>query len=133
MVGLVNPPPNLATILPANLGHDVAEKIAKNDVQIDGYSNPFATWIMEYEMLANFKFVVQIDPYDGTTDPQDHVKNFQQTMVLQGAKEAVICRAFPLSLKAAARRWFSSLIVGSISGWKSLKDKFILNFTSNKQ
>jgi hypothetical protein len=54
-------------------------------------------------------------------------------MVFQGAKEPVICRAFPLTLKAAARRWFLSLPVGSIAGWKALKDKFVSNFTSSKQ
>jgi hypothetical protein len=64
---------------------------------------------MNFEMPANFKFAVQIDPYDGTTDPQDHIEIFQQTMVFQGAKEPVICQAYPLTLKAAAQRWFSSL------------------------
>ena len=41
---------------------------------------------MNFEMLANFKFVVQIDPYDGTTDPQDHIEIFKQTMVSKGPK-----------------------------------------------
>jgi hypothetical protein len=54
-------------------------------------------------------------------------------MVFQGAKEPVICQAFPLTLKAEARRWLSLLPVGSIPGWKALKDKFISNFTSSKQ
>jgi hypothetical protein len=84
-------------------------------------------------MPANFKFDLQIDPYDGTTNPQDHVEIFQQTMVFQGAKEGVICRAFPLTLKVAARRWFSSLTAASILGWKSLKEMFILDFTNSKQ
>jgi hypothetical protein len=54
-------------------------------------------------------------------------------MVFQGAKEPVICRAFPLTLKVAAQRWFSSLPAGSIVGWKALKDKIVSNFTSSKQ
>jgi hypothetical protein len=45
----------------------------------------------------------------------------------------VICRAFPLTLKAATRRWFSSLPAGSIAGWKALNDKFVFNLTSSKQ
>jgi hypothetical protein len=61
------------------------------------------------------------------------VEIFQQTMIFQGAKEPVICRTFPLTLKAAAQRWFSSLPAGSIAGWKALKDKFVSNFTSSKQ
>jgi hypothetical protein len=88
---------------------------------------------MNFEMPANFKFAVQIDPYDDTSNPQDHIKIFQQTMVFQGAKEPVICWAFPLTLKAVARRWFSSLRAGSITRWKAIKDMFVSNFTSSKQ
>jgi hypothetical protein len=69
MVGPLNPP--------ANPGNDVVERITENEVQVDGCNNPFATWIMEYEMPKNFKFAVQIDLYDGTTDSQDHVEIFQ--------------------------------------------------------
>jgi hypothetical protein len=61
------------------------------------------------------------------------VEIFQQTIVFQGAKEPVICQAFPLTLKVAAHRWFSSLPAGSITRWKALKVKFISNFTSSKQ
>jgi hypothetical protein len=107
--------------------------VAENNIGIEGCHNPFIPTIMNFDMPANFKFPVQIDPYDRTIDPQDHVEIFQQTMVFQGAKEPVICRAFPLTLKAAARRWFSSLPAGSITGWKELKDKFISNLTSSKQ
>jgi hypothetical protein len=109
------------------------DQVAENDVGIEGCHNPFTPAIMNFDMPANFKFAVQIDPYDGTTDPKDHVEISQQTMVFQGAKEPIICKAFPLTLKAAARRWFSSLPAGSIAGWKALKDKFISNFTSSKQ
>jgi hypothetical protein len=109
------------------------DQVAENDIGIDGCDNPFIPAIMNFDMPANFKFAVQIDPYDGTTDPQDHVEIFQQTMVFQGAKEPVICQDFPLTLKAAACRWFSSWPAKSVTGWKALKDKFISNFTSSKQ
>jgi hypothetical protein len=109
------------------------DQVAENEIGIEGCHNPFTPAIMNFDMPPNFKFAVQIDPYDGTIDPQDHVEIFQQTMVFQGAKEPVIRRAFPLTLKAAARRWFPSLPARSITGWKALKDKFISNFTSSKQ
>ena len=133
MVGLRIPLSQPANIPPRIHEIDQGEWVAENDIQIDGCDNPFVPVIMNFEMSANFKFDVKIDPYDGTTDPQDHVEIFQQTMVFQEAKEPVICRAFPLTLKAAARRWFLSLPAGSITGWKELKDKFISNFTSSKQ
>jgi hypothetical protein len=130
MVGSQMPPTNPAI---AHLQLPDLDQVAENDMGIGGCHNPFTLAIMKFDMPANFKFAVQIDPYDGTTDPQDHVEIFQQTMIFQGAKEPVICRAFPLTLKAAARRWFSSLPAGSVTGWKALKDKFVSNFTSSKQ
>jgi hypothetical protein len=60
---------------------DQGERVTENDIQVDGCHNPFVPAIMNFEMPANFKFVVHIDPYNGTTDPQDHVEIFQQTMV----------------------------------------------------
>jgi hypothetical protein len=54
-------------------------------------------------------------------------------MVFQGAKEPSYVDPSPLTLKATARRWFSLLPAGSITGLKALKDKFISNFTSSKQ
>ena len=127
--------PQIPQSQPANVPPHLPDmdQVAENDIGIDGCHNPFVPAIMNFDMPANFKFPVQIGPYDRTIDPQDHVEIFQQTMVFQGAKEPVICRAFPLTLKAAARRWFSSLPARSITGWKALKDSFISNFTSSKQ
>jgi hypothetical protein len=122
MVGSQIPLSQLVNIPPRFPDIDQVERVAENDIQIDGCQNPFVPAIMNFEMSAKFKFAVQIDPYDGTTDPQDHIEIFQQTMVFQGAKKPMICRAFPQTLKAATRRWFSSLPAGSIAGWKALKD-----------
>jgi hypothetical protein len=133
MVGPRIPPGQPVVILHRAHEMDQGERVAENDIQVDKCHNLFIPSIMNFEMPANFKFAVQIDLYDRTTDPQDHIEIFQQTMVFQGAKELVICQAFPLTLKVAVRRWFSSLPAGSCSGWKVLKDKFVSNFTSSKQ
>ena len=44
-------------------------QVAKNDIGIEGCHNPFTPAIMNFDMLANFKFTVQINPYDGTINP----------------------------------------------------------------
>ena len=62
------------------------DQVAENNIGIKGWHNPFTPAIMNFDMPANFKFAVQINPYDGTTDPQDHVEIFQLTMVFQGAR-----------------------------------------------
>jgi hypothetical protein len=58
------------------------DQVAENDIRIEGCHNPFTPAIMNFDMPPNFKFAIQINPYDGMTDPQDHVEIFQQTMGL---------------------------------------------------
>jgi len=72
-------------------------------------------------MPKNFRLLGGIEAYDGTADPQEHVDEFISAMVFQGENEAVMCRAFPLTLKKAARRWFASLSQKSINLWRELE------------
>ena len=61
-----------------------------------------------------------IDSYDGAKDPLDHLETFKTLMHLQGVVDKIMCRAFPITLKGAARIWFSRLTPGSISTFKEL-------------
>ena len=45
----------------------------------------------------------QIDSYDGVKDPLDHLETFKTLMHLQGVADEIMCRAFPTTLKGAAR------------------------------
>ena len=49
-------------------------------------------------------------------------------MHLQGVADGIICRAFPTTLKGAARIWFSQLTPNSISTFKKLSIQFIAHF-----
>ncbi|KAL4317074.1 hypothetical protein AHAS_Ahas15G0348700 [Arachis hypogaea] len=40
--------------------------------------------------------------YDGTKDPQEHLIAFEAKMNLEGAANAVRCRAFPVTLAGPA-------------------------------
>ena len=44
-----------------------------------------------------------IDSYDGVKDPLDHLETFKTLMHLQGVADEIMCRAFPTTLKGAAR------------------------------
>jgi hypothetical protein len=81
MVGMQIPLSQPINITPHFTDIDQVEQVVENNIQIDGCHNPFVPAIMNFEMPENFKFPVQIDPYDGTTEPQDHIEIFQQTMV----------------------------------------------------
>ena len=70
----------------------------------------------------------QIDSYDGVKDPLDHLETFKTLMHLQGVADAIMCRAFPTTLKGAARIWFSKLTPNSISTFKELSAQFTAHF-----
>jgi hypothetical protein len=88
---------------------------------------------MSHALPHGFQFAKQLKEYDGTKDPTLHVSTFERSMYFQGVNEAIICRAFPLTLSEATCRWFSDLPPQSINNWKTLKDKFVLHFTSSKR
>ncbi|MQM19974.1 hypothetical protein Taro_052989, partial [Colocasia esculenta] len=73
-----------------------------------------------------------IAPYDGTTDPADHIHGFELHMVFHGASDAVKCRAFPATLKETARAWFEALPARSISSFHQLKKSFRDNFLGGR-
>ena len=62
----------------------------------------------------------QMENYDGSKDPLDHLKSFKTLMHLQGVPDEIICRAFPTTLKGFARIWFSKLTPNSIGTFKEL-------------
>jgi len=82
---------------------------------VTGCLHPFADHIMKETMPKNFRLLGGIEAYDGTADLQEHIDEFISAMVFQVESEAVMCRAFPLTLKKAARRWFASLSQKSIN------------------
>ena len=45
----------------------------------------------------------QIEPYDGFTNPLDHLESYKALMLLQGASDALLCIAFSITLRKTAR------------------------------
>jgi hypothetical protein len=108
--------------------------MAENVPDFGYIDNPFTPWLMSHALPHGLQFANKLKEYDGTKDPTLHVSStFERAMYFQGVNEAIVCRAFPLTLSEAASRWFSDLPPQSISNWKTLKDKFILHFTSSKR
>ncbi|XP_016182581.1 uncharacterized protein LOC107624637 [Arachis ipaensis] len=68
--------------------------------------------------------------YDGTKDPQEHLTAFEARMNLEGAADAVRCRAFPVTLVRPAIKWFNALPNGSIASFHDITRKFMTQFTT---
>jgi hypothetical protein len=86
MVGSQIPPSQPANLPPRFHEIDQVERVAENNNQINGCHNPFVPTIMNFEMPANFKFAVQIDPYDGTTDPRTILRSSNKSWSSKGPK-----------------------------------------------
>ncbi|KAK6164140.1 hypothetical protein DH2020_001004 [Rehmannia glutinosa] len=93
--------------------------------------SPFVEGIMREEIPPSFK-MPQMENYDGTSDPRDHLENFQAHMMLHGETDAIKCRAFFATLRKSTRIWFSSWPATSISSFKQLAQEFLNHFVSSK-
>ncbi|KAK3036215.1 hypothetical protein RJ639_030371 [Escallonia herrerae] len=92
---------------------------------------PLSKAIEKAKLPPNFR-MPQCDLYDGTGDPGEHVYQFQTNMLLLQVSDAVMCRAFPTTLRKAAHAWFKSLQPRSIYSFGQLSDLFQKHFVSSR-
>ena len=97
-----------------------------NDL-VNRTDSQFTASVNSFPLLHKFR-MPQIDSYDGVKDPLDHLENFKTLMHLQGVADEIMCRAFPTTLKGAARIWFSRLTPSSINTFKELSVQFTVHF-----
>ena len=97
-----------------------------NDL-VNRTDSPFTNSVNSFPLPYKFH-MPQIDSYDGVKDPLNHQETFKTLMHLQGVADEIMCRAFPTTLKGAARIWFSRLTPNSISTFKELSAQFTAHF-----
>lgn len=68
----------------------------------------FISAIMNYEHPTKFR-PLNLDPYDGTKDPVNHVQPFKSYIIFFGISKKMMCRSFPLKFRNAAWNWNSTL------------------------
>ena len=99
--------------------------------QVGAVDLPFTPAIMASPYSARFK-MPYVASYDGSTDADEHLKNYRAYMLIQNANEFALCKSFCLTLTRAARQWYRGLVLGSISSFKQLADAFAITFLSSK-
>ncbi|GMN22284.1 hypothetical protein TIFTF001_043490 [Ficus carica] len=99
--------------------------------QLGAVAPPFTPFIMASPYPTRFK-MPSMNPYDGSTDADEHIENYQVHMLIQNANEAALCKSFCLTLTRAARQWYQRLAPGSIDCFKQLADAFAAAFLSSK-
>ena len=85
-------------------------------------------YIMSVKLSKGFKPSTDVEPYDGSSNPQGHMDAFKCRMALAGASNPLRCRAFPITLKKAALKWFNSLPSRSINKFLNLQSRFLAHF-----
>ena len=93
----------------------------KTAMNLDGMlkrtDSPFTANVLECPLPPKFR-LPQLEFYDGTKDPLDHIGAFKTILNLQQTPNKVIYRSFPATLRGAVRVWFSKLPASSIVNFK---------------
>ena len=89
------------------------------DNLVNRTDSPFTAPVNSCPLPQKFR-MPQVKSYDGVKEPLDHLENFKTMMHLQGVPDEIMCKAFPTTLRGAARIWFSRLTPNSINTLKEL-------------
>ena len=115
------------------LKNAMKDKGGKNlDGMIRRTDSPFTTEVLNRPLPPKFR-LPQLESYDGSKDPLDHIESFKTLMLLQMTPDEVMCRAFPTTLKGAARVWFSKMPLGTIADFKQLNKGFVRHFIGKQR
>ncbi|XP_014499250.1 uncharacterized protein LOC106760313 [Vigna radiata var. radiata] len=74
-----------------------------------------------------------IEKFDGTTDPEHHLRNFIDSMAFYSNSDPVKCRAFSLSLKGEALELYYTLPPNSIDSFYAVNTLFKRQFSANRR
>jgi hypothetical protein len=99
---------------------------------LDDENLPFTEPVRAYAMPYKFK-MPRVKKYNGSGDPQSHLKAFREYIVLHGTPDAIVCRAFPLTLTGVANDWFAGLPPKSVSTFKELGRIFLAQFLATRK
>ena len=102
------------------------------DGMIRRMDSQFTTKVLNCPLPPKFR-LLQLESYDGSKDPLDHIESFKTLMLLQMTPDEVMCRAFPTTLKGAARVWFSKIPLETIANFEQLSKGFVRHFIGGQR
>ena len=79
----------------------------------------FTAEVLHFPIPTKFR-MPQIEAFDGTKDPVDHLNTYKNQMELHGYQDPVRCRAFAITLKGSVLARFNRLPPSSVSSFREL-------------
>ena len=97
------------------------------DTLVQQTESPFTAKVLHFPLLAKFR-MPQVEAFDGTKDPVDHLNTYKNQMELHGNQDPVRCTAFATTLKGPILAWFNRLPLMLISSFRELSITFVSHF-----
>ncbi|GKD73422.1 reverse transcriptase domain-containing protein, partial [Tanacetum coccineum] len=94
--------------------------------------NPFTPRIWHFS-LPRTSMPSHVKTYDGSGDPEDHLKLFQSAAKTEGWAMPTWCHMFNSTLTGNARVWFDKLPKESIDSYEDLRTAFRENYAQQKK
>ena len=94
------------------------------DALVQQTESPFTAGVMHFPLPVKFR-MPQVETFDGTKDPIDHLNTYKNQMELHKYQDPIRCRAFSITLKGPALAWFNRLSPSSISSFTELSIAFV--------
>jgi len=117
-----------------NLSHTMAESSGANEgghpsrQPIHASGNfPSTQFILETPLPKRWKMPT-FDKYDGTMNPDNHMRVFTHLMMFHAVSDPIWCHVFSTSLTGEVLEWFSELPSNSIDSFATLKARFSTQF-----
>jgi hypothetical protein len=108
-------------------GHAIPHAAAFQGVNYLDEQSPLAPHLQVSPWPANFRAGIY-PKYNGSTDPAQYIMSYQVAVASSGGDDATMAKSFIIALEGPALTWYTRLPPLSIDSWRSLRDKFLLNF-----
>jgi hypothetical protein len=108
-------------------GHAIPHAAAFQGVNYLDERSPLAPHLQVSPWPANFR-AGTYPKYNGSTDPTQYIMSYQVAVASSGGDDAMMAKSFIIALEGPALTWYTRLPPLSIDSWRSLRDKFLLNF-----
>ncbi|GJT79094.1 reverse transcriptase domain-containing protein [Tanacetum coccineum] len=95
-------------------------------------TDPFTPRVHYFDFLKN-RMPSHINTYNGSEDPEDHLKIFQAAAKTKRWPMPTWCHMFNSTLTGNARVWFDDLTPESIDSYDDLKKAFLENYLQQKK